>query len=368
MRQYLKDALSRGIKIMALNTAEKLMAIKLDSSLLLNPPAGVTVPKYDRSKVKAGIVHLGVGGFHRSHQALYMDELISEFGQTEWGICGVGIMPGDKEMNRALTSQDFLYTLVEREGTRDTAKIIGSLKTHIFGVENPEAVFEAIASAETKIVSLTATEGGYCFNQATGEFDTKHPGIINDLENPMEPKTIFGYIAQGLSRRMNNGAGPVTILSCDNMQGNGKIAKKMVLAFCQLSNPTLASWIEKNVTFPNTMVDRITPVTTESERELVRSFGIDDQFPVVSESFRQWVIEDNFAAGRPPLEKVGVQFSADVAPYEKMKIRLLNATHSAMGYLGYLCGHKFIHEIGQDKDFIPYLAERPQTICLLSGN
>jgi mannitol 2-dehydrogenase len=328
----------------------------VSKDLLKNAPKDVVCPTYDREKVTEGIVHIGVGGFHRSHQALYLDELFQSHGLKDWAICGVGIMPQDAAMNKALNEQDCLYTLVERSGKKSNARVIGALKSYIFGHENPEQVFEKMAHPSIKIVSLTATEGGYCFNQGTGELDFDNKGIQNDLKNPGKPQTIFGYLAEGLDRRRKAGVTPFTVLSCDNLQGNGHVAKSTLLAFCQKRDPELAKWIDKNVSFPNCMVDRITPATTDAEREFVRdTYGLEDAFPVVAEPFKQWVIEDSFCNGRPPLEKVGVQFTSDVAPYEKMKIRLLNASHSAMGYLGYLCGYRYIYEIAQAQEFIPYI-------------
>jgi len=325
-------------------------------STLKNPPAGVAVPTYDRTAVKVGIVHLGVGAFHRSHQALYLDELMDKHGVKDWGICGVGIMPQDAGMNKALNGQDRLYTLVEKSGDKSTARIIGSIKEYIFGYEQPEAVFSRMANPETKIVSMTATENGYCFSAKTGELDLQNPAIQNDLSHPDKPQTIFGYLAEGLNRRRKAGTKPFTVLSCDNLQGNGHVTKRTLLTFCNQRDPELAAWIEKNVAFPNCMVDRITPATTDAERHFVReTYGLEDTCPVVAEPFRQWVVEDQFCDGRPPLEKVGVQFTKDVTPYEKMKIRLLNATHSAMGYLGYLCGYRYIYEIAKAKEFTPYL-------------
>lgn len=331
-------------------------ASPVSSDLLKSPPEGVKTPSFDRSAVKASIVHLGVGAFHRSHQALYIDELLESHGETEWAICGVGIMPQDKTMNEAMKAQDCLYTLIEKSGNNSNARIIGSLKEYIFGFEDPETVFTRLADAQVKIVSITATEGGYCFNQATGELDLQHPGIQNDLKNPGKPQTIFGYLAEGLDRRRKAGTKPFTVLSCDNLQGNGHVTQRTLLTFCKERSKELADWIEKNVTFPNCMVDRITPATTDAERQMVRdTFRLEDKFPVVAEPFRQWVIEDNFCNGRPPLDKVGVQFTKNVEPYEKMKIRLLNASHSAMGYLGYLCGYRYIYEIAQAPEFIPYV-------------
>jgi mannitol 2-dehydrogenase len=331
-------------------------AVPLSAAVLKNPPASVKTPKYDRSAVKAGILHLGVGAFHRSHQALYMDELLNEHGETDWAICGVGIMPQDAAMNTALNGQDCLYTLIEKSGDISNARVIGALTSYVFGHQVPEAVFARMADPQVKIVSMTATEGGYCFNAKTGELDLQNPAVLNDLKNPQKPQTIFGYLAEGLDRRRKAGEKPFTVLSCDNIQGNGHVTKKTLMAFCRARHADLAAWVEKNVSFPNCMVDRITPATTDAEREFVRkTYGLEDAFPVVAEPFRQWVIEDNFCNGRPPLEKVGVQFTSDVAPYEKMKIRLLNATHSAMGYLGYLCGYRYIYEIAKAPEFTPYL-------------
>ncbi|HEY9788042.1 MAG TPA: mannitol dehydrogenase family protein, partial [Candidatus Obscuribacterales bacterium] len=276
----------------------------------------------------------------------------------DWAICGVGIMPQDAAMSKALNAQDCLYTLVERHGDKASARVIGALKSYIFGYENPERVFARLADPAIRIVTLTATEGGYCFNQGSGELDFENPGVKNDLANPSRPQTIFGYLAEGLERRRRAAVTPFTVLSCDNLQGNGHVAKKTLLAFCAEKSPELATWIDKNVAFPNCMVDRITPATTDAERRYVlETYGLEDGFPVIAEPFKQWVVEDNFSNGRPPLEKVGVQFTNDVAPYEKMKIRLLNATHSAMGYLGYLCGYRYIYEIAQAPEFAPYLRD-----------
>jgi len=331
-------------------------ALTISKDLLKNPPAKVKCPTYKRDEITESWLHLGVGAFHRSHQALYADDLMEKHGVKEWAICGVGIMPQDEEMEKALTAQDCLYTLVEKSGSKSEARIIGSLGSYIFGFQNPEAVFKKMADPAIRIVSMTATEGGYCFDQSTGELDFNHPGIKNDLEHPDKPKTIFGYLVEGLSRRKKAGVAPFTALSCDNLQGNGHVLKRTLLTFCNKKDPELAKWIEKNVSFPNCMVDRITPATTDAERAYVRdTYELEDAFPVIAEPFKQWVIEDNFCLGRPPLEKVGVQFTIDVAPYEKMKIRLLNATHSAMGYLGYLCGYRYIYEIAQAKEFAPYL-------------
>jgi mannitol 2-dehydrogenase len=331
-------------------------ALTISAASLKNPPKNVRCPSYNRAAVTEGILHIGVGAFHRSHQALYIDDLLESHGVKDWSIFGVGIMPQDEKMNEALNAQDCLYTLVERSGNASTARIIGSLTHYAFGYKDAESVFARLSDPTIRIVSLTATEGGYCFNQATGELDLNNPGIQHDLKNPLQPRTIFGYLAESLDQRRKLDLKPFTALSCDNLQGNGHVLKRTLLAFCEERNPALAKWVEEQVSFPNCMVDRITPATTDAEREFVRNtYNLDDAFPVVAEPFKQWVIEDHFCNGRPPLEKVGVQFTGDVAPYEKMKIRLLNATHSAMGYLGYLCGYRYIFEIAQAPEFIPYL-------------
>ena len=330
--------------------------VAVSRALLKNPPKNVQVPTYDRDSVTEGILHIGVGGFHRSHQALYVEKMLQLHGAKEWAICGVGIMPQDATMHKALTAQDNLYSLFERDNKECTARLIGSLKSYIFGPENAESVFHKMADPAIKIVTLTATEGGYYCHQTTGELDLTNANVRHDLENPKQPKTIFGYLAEGLDRRRNASVKPFTVLSCDNLQGNGHVAKKTLIAFCNQKDKELAAWIEKNVSFPNCMVDRITPATGDEQRQLVRdTFGLEDAYPVVSEVFSQWVIEDEFCNGRPDFEKVGVQFTKDVQPYEKMKIRLLNASHSAMGYLGYLCGYRFIYEIAQSEEFVPYI-------------
>lgn len=333
-------------------------SIPVSNALFKHPSSKVRYPNYDRTLLKEGILHLGVGGFHRAHEALYIEELIEKHGIIDWAICGVGIMPQDAAMNKAFQSQDCLYTLVERSSKTNNARIIGSLKEYLFGYEHPALVLEKMADSAIRIVSITSTESAYFVHQVTGELDLENDAVQNDLRNPDKPRTIFGYLAKGLDRRRRFGIAPFTVLSCDNLPGNGKVTKKTLLSFCNQCDPELARWIAQNVSFPNCMVDRITPVTTDVEREFVRTnFGLEDAFPVVSEPFRQWVIEDNFCNGRPPLERVGVQFTADVSPYEKMKIRLLNASHSAMGYLGYLCGYRFIDEIAQAPEFIPYLTD-----------
>ena len=317
----------------------------------------ITRPSYDRSKVKAGIVHIGVGGFHRSHQAYYTDALLSDSEASDWGICGVGLRDADRKIGDILKAQDYLYTLIVKhpQGTIET-RIIGSLIDFMLACDDPGAVIDRMASADTKIVSLTITEGGYNFNPATGEFDFDNPDVRHDLEHPSSPKTVFGYLTAALKKRRALGLPAVTIQSCDNIQHNGDMTRKMLLAFAHKQDADLARWIESDVSFPNAMVDRITPVTTPEDIAYLRSaMGLEDQWPVTCEPFTQWVIEDNFSNGRPAWEKVGAQFVPDVTPYEKMKIRLLNAGHSVLGMLGSIHGHKTIDGCMADPLFAAYV-------------
>ncbi|WP_025006769.1 mannitol dehydrogenase family protein [Marinilabilia salmonicolor] len=317
----------------------------------------VKTPSYDRDKVKTSIVHIGVGNFHRSHEAFYTNELMEQSGVLDCGICGVGLLDHDRKIYNILKDQDGLYTLVTKEldGSLN-ARVIGSIVEYIFAPENPIAVIEKMADPDIKIISLTITEGGYNLNEGTGEFDFSNPVIVEDMKNPMSPKTVFGYLAQAMKLRMNCNSGGCTIQSCDNIQGNGDVAKKSFLNYVQKAEPELLPWIEENVSFPNAMVDRITPVTVAEDIEkLQEKFLIDDQWPVVCEPFIQWVIEDDFKAGRPEWEKVGVQFVENVVPFENMKLRLLNAGHSVLGMLGALHGYRTIDQAARDSDFKVFL-------------
>ncbi|MEP6463535.1 MAG: mannitol dehydrogenase family protein [Frankiaceae bacterium] len=317
----------------------------------------VPVPTYDRSQVSTGIVHFGVGGFHRAHQAMYVDRLLNAGQASTWGICGVGVLPGDRRMKDALTGQDFLYTLVIKhpDGTLEP-RIIGSIVEYFFAPDDPDAVIEKMAAPSTRIVSLTVTEGGYNFHPVTGEFDQRDPGVVHDLASGAVPVTVFGLVTEALARRRERGLVPFTVMSCDNIQGNGDVARKMFGAFARLRDPELGSWIGNEVRFPNSMVDRITPVTSDEDRAvLAERFGITDAWPVVCEPFTQWVLEDSFGDERPPLEDVGVQLVADVEPYELMKLRLLNASHQALCYLGYLAGYRYAHEVCHDPLFTRFL-------------
>lgn len=324
-------------------------AIKLNPSHLRLLSPAVRVPAYPRGDVGQSIVHIGVGGFHRAHQAVYLDDLLHRPGHTRWGICGVGLLRQDDRMRDALLPQDCLYTVVESDATGDRVRVIGSLLNYLYAPDDPQAVIEKMASAQCRIVSLTITEGGYYLHQGTGEFEENHPDIVRDLAHPHEPSCSFGYLAEALDRRRRRGLAPFTVMSCDNLLHNGTVARQMLLAFAERREPVLSRWIAENCAFPSSMVDRITPGTTEGHRAKLRqNFGIDDAWPVVCEPFRQWVIEDHFPDGRPSWEQVGAQMTADVQPYEKMKIRLLNASHQAMCYIGILLGYSTTDEAMAD--------------------
>ncbi|MEJ1229749.1 MAG: mannitol dehydrogenase family protein [Galbitalea sp.] len=272
-----------------------------------HPHLPVPAPRYRRTGLKTGIVHVGVGGFHRAHEAMFIDRLLAEGAADDWAICGVGVLPVDRRMRDVLRAQDGLYTLLLRhpDGIEE-ARIIGSLVEHIVVPDDPDAVIERIAHPDTRILSLTITEGGYCLDPVTGGFDASAAGVAADLADPEHPATVFGLVTEALRRRRERGVGGLTMMSCDNLPGNGTVARRSFVSFARLRDPALADWIESAVSFPNSMVDRITPATTPADVEHVRErYGIDDAWPVVAEPFVQWVIEDHFVAGRPPFERAG---------------------------------------------------------------
>lgn len=312
-----------------------------------------------REDLSPGIVHFGVGNFHRSHQAMYVDRLHRMGLATDWGIVGIGLFPRDAEMGDALRRENFAYTLVEMgAGGERAATRVGSIIDFLHLPDDPEAVYEQLASPEIRVVSLTITEGGYNTSDATGEFDLSNPLILADV-TATQPVTVFGAIIEGLSRRRDRGIPPFTVLSCDNILGNGDVAKRALVAFARLSQgDEFAKWLQVEVSFPSSMVDRITPVTGDAERVLVREqFGSDEDWPVICEPFVQWVIEDDFPAGRPQWERVGAQLVGNVAPYELMKLRLLNGSHQAMAYDGLLAGHEFVHEAMADHRVVAVIEE-----------
>ena len=323
----------------------------LSSETLSSINADVSAPVYDRSKITAGIAHFGVGGFHRAHQALVIDELLRQGEAKDWGIVGLGVRPEDSGMRAALQKQNGLYTLVEKhaDGTRD-ARIIGSilgmLTVHDDGVD---AILDLLTAPTTRIVSLTVTEGGYNINQSTGEFLLDTPAIAADLVDGARPGTVFGLITEALRLRREAGTASFTVMSCDNLQDNGRIAERAILTFARAKDADLAGWIEQHTRFPNSMVDRITPVTTDEDREeAAKLTGHDDDWPVVCEPFFQWVLEDSFGDGRPPYELTRVQLVDDVEPYELMKLRLLNASHQGLCYFGHLLGYRLADEATSD--------------------
>ncbi|MFT3671350.1 mannitol dehydrogenase family protein [Aestuariivirga sp.] len=296
---------------------------------------------YDRSKVTAGMVHLGVGAFHRAHVAAYVDSVLSQ--DPSWGIIGVSLRRPDTRA--ALLDQDFLYTLAIRsaEGTR--TRFIGSLLDVLDANTQREAVLAAMADPGVRIVSLTVTEKGYCHDPATGELDATQPDVRHDLDHPESPVSAPGLIVRALELRKAKGIPPFTVLSCDNLPANGHTTRRIVTRFASLRNAELGNFIREHVGFPSTMVDRIVPATTDDDRKDVASLtGLDDAWPVVTEPFQQWVVEDHFTQGRPALETAGVEFVKDVAPFELMKLRMLNGSHSTLAYLGYLAGHQYVSE------------------------
>jgi mannitol 2-dehydrogenase len=335
--------------------------VKLSVAALAATPAderaeGVALPQYDRTAVTASVVHFGVGGFHRAHQAMYLDEVLAG-GELRWGICGVGVLESDRAMRDALKAQDYLYTLVQKhsDGTYE-ARVIGSIIDYLYAPDDPEAVVARLADPVTEIVSLTITEGGYAISDVTGRFDPQAPGVAADLEPGAAPGSVFGLVVAGLARRREAGVRPFTIVSCDNLPGNGALAREAFVSFARLRDPELAEWVDSEVRFPNSMVDRITPVTTDDDRQALEArFGIADRWPVVCEPFIQWVLEDSFSGDRPPLEPTGVQVVSDVAPYELMKLRLLNASHQGLCYFARLCDYTYVHEAAQDPLFRGFL-------------
>src|ERR1700712_1784927 len=292
-------------------------------------PQSVSVPEYDRSALRQGIVHIGVGGFHRAHQAVYLDDLARAGLAEEWGLTGVGLHR--PEMGEVMREQDCLYLVVEK-GMPTTARVVGVMTRYLHGAPQRAAVLDALSDPQTRLVPLTITGDGYNLSPE-GEFTVDDPTVAQDLNDVGNPDTVFGYLVEALARRRTAGTPPFTVLSCDNIPRNGKAARTMVVSFAQLRDPDLAEWIEANGAFPSSMVDRITPETTDEARaEIVATFGVDDRWPVITEPFSQWVVEDTFCQGRPALDRVGVQFVEDVTPYEVVKKRLLNASHCAIGY------------------------------------
>jgi mannitol 2-dehydrogenase len=326
--------------------------VRLTREILTTTTPTVDLPAYDPASVTTGIVHFGVGGFHRAHEAMYVERLLRT-GVTDWGICGVGLLPGDARMRDVMRDQDHLYTLmtIAPDGS-DDAEVVAAITEYLFAPDDPAAVLAKMAEPNVRIVSLTITEGGYSVDDTTGEFAPQDADTLADLDDASwrtAPRSALGFLVAALAERRASGATPFAVMSCDNIQGNGHVARVAVLGFAERKDPELAAWIGEHVAFPNSMVDRITPATTDATRaEIARRYDIDDAWPIRAEHFTQWVLEDSFPGGRPALEKVGVQVVEDVEPYELMKLRLLNAGHQAISYTGALAGHTYAHEAIHD--------------------
>ena len=315
--------------------------MRISEKTLSQLPASVSKPTYDRSKVVGSIVHLGIGAFHRAHQAMFTDAALAATGDLSWGLVGAGVISAD--MKDALMPQDGLYALAEMGADSEKVKVIGSIIDVFGGAEDAEKLLAKMSDVSTRIVSITVTEKGYYLDLATGKLQINAPAIAADLASPATPKTILGLIVQALKARKAKGIKPSTVMSCDNLPNNGKLAKAAVLAFAREADADLASWIEANVCFPCTMVDRITPATTDADRAHVNSvIGMEDAWPVVTEQFYQWVIEDQFTMGRPEWDKVGAIFSDEIECWENMKLRCLNGSHSTLSYMGQLTGRETV--------------------------
>ena len=332
------------------------MTCKLSLATLDEAAKTAAIPAYDRASLKAGIVHFGVGNFHRAHQAIYLDDLFNAGSDHDWAIIGAGVLPSDAAMRDKLAAQDFLTTVVEQDNNRTAARVTAPM-IDILPVGEPDVIIAKLADPEIRIVSMTITEGGY-FIDASGEFNPAHPAIAADGQNPSAPKTVFGLIVAGLKARKDKGIAPFTVMSCDNIPHNGVVTTNAVVGTAKLSDPAFADWIKANVSFPNGMVDRITPATSQREIDFLKeNFDIEDNWPVYCEEFKQWVLEDKFPMGRPALEKVGVTFVPDVTPYEHMKIRILNGGHAAIAYPAALMDIHFVHESMENDLIRAFLAK-----------
>lgn len=343
---------------------------RLNNQSIADLPKDVALPNYNRSQLKAGIVHLGIGAFHRAHQAFYTEAVLNKFG-GHWGIIGSSLRSAS--VREQLAPQDCLYTLVERSGDGEKLQLIGAVIDTLVGPENPAALVATMADPDIKIVSLTITEKGYCHDPATGNLNLNHPDIIHDLAHLDKPVSAIGFLVAALQQRFNNQQKAFTLLSCDNLPNNGEVLEKVVLQFAEKISLELAQWIKANATFPCTMIDRIVPATTDDDRrEIEARLGVRDEGMVVCEPFSQWVVEDKFADGRPEWETVGVLLVDDVRVFEKIKLRLLNGAHSTMAYTGYLSGFDYISEVMEQPAFVnlvkTYMArEAGETIVAPSG-
>ncbi|PTM34323.1 fructuronate reductase [Enterobacter cloacae] len=314
-------------------------------------PAHVQQPRYDRQQLRSRIVHFGFGAFHRAHQALLTNRVLNEKG-GDWGICEISLFSGDVLMSQ-LRAQDHLFTVLEKGAEGNEAIIVGAVHECLNAkLDSLPAIIEKFCEPQVAIVSLTITEKGYCIDPATGKLDLQNSRIIHDLENPSEPHSAPGILVEALHRRRERGLPAFTVLSCDNIPDNGHVVKNAVLGMAQKRSPALAAWIDSHVSFPGTMVDRIVPAATEASlAEITETLGVEDPCAISCEPFIQWVVEDNFVAGRPAWEVAGVQMVQDVLPWEQMKLRMLNGSHSFLAYLGYLAGYAHINECMEDAAF-----------------
>lgn len=314
-------------------------------------PDAVQLPRYDRRALKTRIVHFGFGAFHRAHQALLTDRVLNAEG-GDWGICEISLFSGDRLMS-ALRAQDHLYTVLEKGPHGNQAIVVGAVNECLNArLDGMEAIIEKFCEPQVAIVSLTVTEKGYCIDPATGRLDAGNERIVHDLQHPAEPHSAPGILVEALNRRRERGLPPFTVLSCDNIPDNGHVVKNAVIGMAEKRSQALADWIRERVTFPSTMVDRIVPAATpESLQEIADVLGVEDPCAIAGEPFIQWVIEDNFVAGRPAWEAAGVEMVDDVMPWEQMKLRMLNGSHSMLAYLGYLAGYQHINDCMADVNF-----------------
>jgi fructuronate reductase len=323
---------------------------RLNKNVTADLPNDITLPSYDRTVLKPGIVHLGIGAFHRAHQAFYTEAVLNSVGGN-WGIIGSSLRSAS--VRDQLVPQDCLYTLVERSGDGEKLQIIGAVLDAVVGPENPAALVAQMADANIKIVSLTVTEKGYCHDPATGNLNLAHPDIIHDLEHLDAPISAIGFLVAALKKRFDSQQNAFTLLSCDNLPNNGEVLEKVVTQFAQKISPEFSAWIKAKAAFPCTMIDRIVPATTDDDRrDIEERLGLRDEGMVVCEPFSQWVVEDKFADGRPEWDKVGVLLVEDVRVFEKIKLRLLNGAHSTMAYTGYLSGFQYISEVMEQPAFV----------------
>ncbi|SFE77785.1 mannitol dehydrogenase family protein [Roseivivax sediminis] len=341
------------------------MAIPLSLATLPDLPPAVGLPDYAREDLSAGILHVGVGNFHRAHQVAYLDRLFSAGKGRDFAIVGAGIMEADRKARDTLAAQDWFSTLVEQSAEASDARVTGVMIDYVEPADQ-DAITRRMAAPDIRIVSLTITEGGY-FLDSSGHFDADHPAIAADAAAPDAPRTVFGMILKALRLRRHAGLPPFTVMSCDNIPHNGVVTRDTLSGLAALTDNTFAEWVRDNVAFPNGMVDRITPATSDRERALLRdTHGVEDGWPVFAEDFIQWVLEDNFPQGRPPLEDVGVEFVEDVTPFEAMKIRILNGGHAIIAYPAGLMGIHFVHE-AMENDLVARFLDKVEREEILPG-